>query len=246
MVSVSDFYSKTSMGNPCNPLVKTQIPQLEKYLKSLDNREKEIFTILDIGCGDGSYVTQLVEGVGLNKIRVVEIYGLDISAKAISCFNANSGYRGTVGAAEKLPHPNGKFDLVLLNDVIEHVVDTDGVMAEIKRVMAPEGLCLLSTPNLSAWFNRILLILGIQPIYTEVSFKKIYGRPGTEIVGHLRLFTYKAAIQFILDQDTRNIECKFSRFDSLPFISRFISNFFCKFTNAGDCMSFSFNFKKPA
>ena len=185
-----------------------------------------------------------MQGVGLNNSKILEIYGLDISDQAVNRFNAISGYKGTVGTAEKLPYPNSSFDLILLNDVIEHVVDTDQVMAEIKRVITPDGLCLLSTPNLSAWFNRILLVIGVQPIYTEVSFKKIYGRPGNDIVGHLRLFTFRAANEFISDQGTRNIEFKFSRFASLPRFSRIISGFFCRFTKAGDCMSFSFNFDK--
>jgi ubiquinone/menaquinone biosynthesis C-methylase UbiE len=149
-----------------------------------------------------------------------------------------------VGVAEDLPFENDDFDLVLLNDVIEHVVDPDIIMSEIRRIIKNEGLCLLSTPNLSAWFNRIFLMFGVQPIYTEVSYRKIYGRPGSDVVGHLRVFTYKAATEFIEDQNVSNLECEFSRFAALPKFTRVISYLFCKLSRAGDTMSFSFQFDK--
>lgn len=48
---------------------------------------------------------------------------------------------------------------------------------------------MLSTPNLAAWYNRALLLAGVQPVFSEVSLRAIHGRPGTEVVGHLRLYT---------------------------------------------------------
>jgi hypothetical protein len=56
---------------------------------------------------------------------------------------------------------------------------------------------LLSTPNLAAWFNRGLLLAGVQPVFSEVSLRAIHGRPGSQVVGHLRLFT-KAALTGLL------------------------------------------------
>jgi hypothetical protein len=64
---------------------------------------------------------------------------------------------------------------------------------------------LLSTPNLAAWFNRGLIGLGIQPVFSEVSLRGIYGRPGHEVVGHLRLFTRRALVEFLTD---RGFECE--------------------------------------
>ena len=55
----------------------------------------------------------------------------------------------------------------------------------------------MSTPNLAAWFNRGLLGLGIQPVFSEVSLRGIYGRPGHQVAGHLRLFTRRALVEFL-------------------------------------------------
>jgi hypothetical protein len=65
---------------------------------------------------------------------------------------------------------------------------------ESRRVLAPGGTLLLSTPNLAAWYNRVLLAAGVQPVFTEVSLHGIYGRPGHEVVGHLRVFTRRALV----------------------------------------------------
>jgi hypothetical protein len=68
---------------------------------------------------------------------------------------------------------------------------------QVRRVLRPGGVLLLSTPNLAAWFNRGLVGLGIQPVFSEVSLRGVYGRPGHEVVGHLRLFTRRALVEFL-------------------------------------------------
>jgi SAM-dependent methyltransferase len=81
---------------------------------------------------------------------------------------------------------------VLFSEVIEHLVDPDAALDELHRVLRPGGHLLLSTPNLAAWYNRALLLLGTQPVFSEVSLRGIHGRPGSQVVGHLRLFTARA------------------------------------------------------
>jgi 2-polyprenyl-3-methyl-5-hydroxy-6-metoxy-1,4-benzoquinol methylase len=84
-----------------------------------------------------------------------------------------------------------------MSELIEHLVDTDTAVDEVRRVLRPGGVLLLSTPNLAAWFNRALVGLGIQPVFSEVSLRGIYGRPGHQVVGHLRLFTRRALVEFL-------------------------------------------------
>jgi SAM-dependent methyltransferase len=83
---------------------------------------------------------------------------------------------------------------VIMSDVIEHLVDPDSALDEALRVLKPAGTLLLSTPNLAAWYNRGLLALGVQPVFTEVSIRGVFGRPGSQVVGHLRLFTGRALV----------------------------------------------------
>ena len=96
-----------------------------------------------------------------------------------------------------LPLASGTVDVVIMSELIEHLVDTDAALAEARRVLAPGGRLLLSTPNLAAWYNRVLLAFGVQPLFTEVSLRAIYGRPGHEVVGHLRVFTRRALAEIL-------------------------------------------------
>jgi SAM-dependent methyltransferase len=84
--------------------------------------------------------------------------------------------------------------MVFCGELIEHMFDPDHLLKEIKRVLKPRGVCILTTPNLSSWANRIALLLGYQPFYTEVSTKFGVGHlfPFWLNAGHIRLFTYRA------------------------------------------------------
>jgi len=149
--------------------------------------------IVDVGCGDGS-ATSLVSDLSARNT----VIGVDWSATALARARAR-GLLVVQGGVDSsgLPLPDGCADVVIMSELIEHLVDTDSAVDEIRRVLRPGGVLLLSTPNLAAWFNRVLVGLGIQPVFSEVSLRGIYGRPGREVVGHLRLFTRRALVEFL-------------------------------------------------
>ena len=123
----------------------------------------------------------------------VTIIGLDWSVAALDQARGD-GLEVVRGSVEHpgLPLRHRSVDVVIISELIEHLVDTDTVLSEARRVLRPGGSLLLSTPNLAAWYNRGLLMFGVQPMFTEVSLQGIYGRPGHEVVGHLRVFTRRA------------------------------------------------------
>ncbi|MEV0278938.1 methyltransferase domain-containing protein [Streptomyces sp. NPDC050610] len=145
-------------------------------------------TVLDVGCGDGTAAA--IASAALPGHRFV---GVDWSQGALRRAAGGMPYavRGEVTGGG-LPFASGVADAVLFSEVIEHLVDPDGALEEIRRVLRPGGHLLLSTPNLAAWYNRALLLAGVQPVFSEVSLRQIHGRPGTQVVGHLRLFTARA------------------------------------------------------
>ena len=95
----------------------------------------------------------------------------------------------------KIPFPDDTFEVVVCGEVIEHVIDTDTLLVEIHRVLAPHGRLILTTPNLAYAPNRLLLLLGIQPLFTETSLRTNLGRglkalgQGNQTEGHLKIFT---------------------------------------------------------
>ena len=190
MRELQDFYEEaTHPAIPETDEVRSVLELLRANLSVPAGAVK----ILDLGCGPGelgSSVRRL-----LPEARTV---GLEWSLP--SCRTAKGRGIPVVQASldgVDLPFSSKAFDAVILKEVIEHLVDTDQVLAEARRVLVPGGLLLITTPNLAAWFNRILLLIGVQPVFSEVSLKGIYGRPGSDPVGHLRLFTKRALVDLL-------------------------------------------------
>ncbi len=149
--------------------------------------------LLDIGCGTGTIGIYLKEILGAREVYGIEISETRVAAacqKGIRCVQIDLN-------ESSIPFEDNSFDAIFCGEVIEHLVDPDRLLDEISRTLAPKGVCILTTPNLAAWVNRIALFLGWQPFHTAVSFRYEVGRPrflaseGARL-DHLRVFTYGA------------------------------------------------------
>ncbi len=156
----------------------------------------KIRSLLDFGCGDGSFLLKMKE-----VFPDLKVAGIDISPEVVQLARE----RGLEVHQHNLDQgktllADHSFDACFLGEVIEHVFSPDDLLDEIKRVLVPGGWFFLTTPNLGAWFNRISLLLGYQPVYTEVSTRSNAGHlidlPG-QPAGHLRLFTHRALCELI-------------------------------------------------
>lgn len=115
--------------------------------------------LLDIGCGNGEYTIAMCYHYGAS-----ELYGIDIGAEAIEVANRR-GIKAIHHDLNNAPYPfdDDMFDLVFAGEIIEHLMSPDGLLEEIKRVLKPGGYCVISTPNIASWNNRLLLFCGWQP-----------------------------------------------------------------------------------
>ncbi|HZB30055.1 MAG TPA: methyltransferase domain-containing protein [Streptosporangiaceae bacterium] len=170
--------------------------------------------VIDVGCGDGM-------GTELTTVRAASAGGHHVAgvdwAEGPLKQAAGRGLTLLRGSLEAgLPVASGSVDVVILSEVVEHLVDTDGGIAELHRVLRPGGHLVLSTPNLAAWFNRGLLLAGIQPIFSEVSLRGVYGRPGAVVAGHLRLFTKRALTGFLADRGFTDIRVSGACYHDVP------------------------------
>ena len=188
--------------------------------------------IVDIGCGDGA-ATSLAAQVNPGH----RIVGLDWSADALR--QARS--RGlTLLRAEvestSLPIASGRADVVIMSELIEHLVDPDSALEEARRVLKPGGTLLLSTPNLAAWYNRGLLAAGIQPVFSEVSLRGVFGRPGSVVAGHLRLFTRRALREFLTGSGFCDVTVAGARYHDVPRPLGLVDLAFCRWPAAASIL----------
>jgi SAM-dependent methyltransferase len=94
---------------------------------------------LDLGCGTGYGTAELAAGGA----RVI---GLDRVAPADRA--RASSARFVRGELERLPFASGRYAVVTSFQVIEHLADPRAYLGEIARILAPDGVLLLTTPNL--------------------------------------------------------------------------------------------------
>ena len=92
--------------------------------------------------------------------------------------------------------PNGDWDVILANHSIEHFSNPDHFLEECKRIMKPGTILNIGTPNLAAWFNRILFLAGYVPHSMELSTRynvgKAFNWNQEELGGHIYVYSVSA------------------------------------------------------
>lgn len=105
--------------------------------------------IAEVGCGAGRFLR------AIGSVRPdVRLVGLDISRAALrraAALGTPAEMRLISGADASLPAADGEFDAVLMLDVLEHVNDPSGLLAEVHRVTKPKGVVHLHVPCEEDW-----------------------------------------------------------------------------------------------
>jgi ubiquinone/menaquinone biosynthesis C-methylase UbiE len=114
--------------------------------------------VLDLGCGTGAFTALLAEAGA-------EVIGADVAEAALA--RARPAHTGLsfelVPLDGPLPFEDSSFELVWASEVIEHVADTARWLSEVRRVLAPRGRLLLTTPS----HGRIAVALRGLERYSE-------------------------------------------------------------------------------
>lgn len=122
-------------------------PELAQYVPMATQR------LLDVGCGGGDFARSL------KRRGVKEVYGVETELRA--CEIARQLLDGAIcGSIEtiELPWPDGFFDCIVFGDVLEHLYDPTAVLRKVSRVLAEDGIILMSIPNVR--FCDVLRMLG--------------------------------------------------------------------------------------
>jgi 2-polyprenyl-3-methyl-5-hydroxy-6-metoxy-1,4-benzoquinol methylase len=132
-------------------------------------------TILDIGCGTGEF------GRFLKTRRGVQVWGVELVSEvaAEAAGKLDRVFAGNIETGE-VTLPDGYFDCVICNDVLEHMVDPWRVLAMLRSKLRDNGVVVASIPNLR-YFQVLKELL--------VRKKFEYRDSGVLDRTHLRFFT---------------------------------------------------------
>jgi ubiquinone/menaquinone biosynthesis C-methylase UbiE len=113
--------------------------------------------VLDVGCGTGMYFPLVAPLCG-------SVAGAELSSRYARLATENArayglpNVRMSVQDCASLAFPDATFDAALCVDALHHVYDLDGTLAEIARVLKPEGHVLIFEPNC---LNPLLLLMCV-------------------------------------------------------------------------------------
>lgn len=113
---------------------------IQRFFRAYLNTAPPGSRVLDAGCGDG-----IETGPYAPRLRVC---GVDYQPAYVAfCARAYPAASYVLAELARLPLAPGAFDLVVLNQVIEHLLDPASTVAELARLLAPGGRLLVATPN---------------------------------------------------------------------------------------------------
>ena len=118
--------------------------------------------ILDVGCGVGAYVRRIQQ-------LSPRVCGVDIDEQRVKR-GSSSVPNLMVAVSEHLPFRDGSFDVVLLNEVIEHVSDDAETLAEACRVVATGGKVVVFAPNRLYPFETHGVYIGKRYVFGNIPF----------------------------------------------------------------------------
>ena len=125
--------------------------------------------VLDVGCGPGVIVDELVHGAGC------EFWGVDVSPLMIDAatqrFRTYPRTHFVVGGVTPLDFPAETFDAVIAMGLLEYLDDPELVAREMYRVLKPGGTLIVTVPNAQAPY-RIWATHVWQPTLRRLSFLK--------------------------------------------------------------------------
>jgi len=128
--------------------------------------------LLDVSCGNGYLLKAAMQ-------KHLQVYGLDVSEVALSqAGQLAPNVPAVCGDAEVLPFPAAWFDYVTNIGSLEHYLQPERSVAEMARVLKPDGIALILVPNAYSLFGNILYVWRHGDVYIDVQPLQRYATRG--------------------------------------------------------------------
>jgi len=150
---LSDYYAKKYYQNGCGSYEVEYSKEELKYFRLKATllfrqvnriRQDKCSSLLDVGCGEGWLLDKFYR-------EKAAVKAIDFNAFALSKFHPHlKSYfeQGDIyGLLAKEVNSGNKYDVIVLANVLEHVVDPVGLLAKLKKLLAKKGILVIVVPN---------------------------------------------------------------------------------------------------
>jgi ubiquinone/menaquinone biosynthesis C-methylase UbiE len=176
-------------------------------------RDYQPENMLDVGCGAGDNTSRIAAFLGIPTSRV---WGIDYNDDCLLASSKKFKTEKIDLETDTLTVQNKSFDLVICNQVLEHLKNYQNVIDDIIRITRQDGYIVVGIPNLAHLINRIYMLFGRQPMCIDLNGP------------HVRSFTHRSFLDLLQSYgQTRVIDCTGSTMYPLPFyLARFCAHHF--------------------
>lgn len=178
----------------------------QTVIKILNIKENQ--RILDVGCGDGLFSEHINKG----NIKV----GVDFIPESENIKkNLDEYYQNDLnnGFPEEIKK-KGKFDYILMLDILEHLYNYENVLIQSKELIKPGGRIIISLPNIANIYIRVGLLFG----------RFTYGDKGILDRTHLRFFTLGSIKKLLKAHNLEIIKQKVTPIPVIEILPNFLKN----------------------
>jgi ubiquinone/menaquinone biosynthesis C-methylase UbiE len=131
-------------------------------------------TVLDVGCGTGRLLQRLAQAYPTARLA-----GVDAAPGMASVAGRRHGVAAVVGVAERLPFRTGSVHLLVSTISFHHWGDQRRGLAEVRRVLMPDGYLLLTDPVVTGWLRPFFaLVRARDRFHTAAELDAMLGDAG--------------------------------------------------------------------
>lgn len=152
----------------------------ENLLSHIERREKEEFSVLEIGCDCGVNLLHL-----RNLYENVQLYGVEVNPMAAQIASHIAKVQAADIEEEFLQFEEEKFDYIIFGDVLEHLRSPESLLRNCRKILKKEGRILASIPNLMH-YSVLSQLLNGDFTYTDM---------GLLDRTHIHFFTYNEIVR---------------------------------------------------
>ena len=182
-----DIYPNASFENERWSTAKQKIEY--RHRAALERIPARTQTLLDVGCGEGTFLAMMFK-----KYPTVHLTGIDFSSVGLSVAKSKvpECTYVQIDVSKSYPFKDNSFDVVVALDVLEHSLEPEKILSEIKRIV--KNKIIISVPNFSSLPARVQMMFGKVPENNRRN------------KGHMYWFNYEIVLSLLTQNGLKIVE----------------------------------------